>query len=278
MTRFRLLFILLFVFAGFTWGGVILASDEPDPICPDCEPSRPCPTCDPTWATWQLDTAFVNGKVQAIWKVIVGGEDANGQEIELATASRPIPCWVDGAVSVGNGSADFQGGQIQCTLPDFAQAANALIAQEWGPGYALPLADVCECRPTQLRRVQAVALPTGTGSNPIFYHPNLSLAAPGEGGFFANALYAAGQSATSSHQKVKALTSLATDHLCAAADGCKFVHYRAGQVIGVDYQNFINAAMYTGKTTVYLGANPATGERFYGQMGSVHVDPGCRMD
>jgi|GEM_PF-2953339 len=263
MNRFRLTFVLLALLVATLWGGSALAAS---------------PSLLPTWATWELETAFVNGQVQAGWTVIVGGEDAAGLDVELVRTTHPISCWVDGAVTIGSTTADFQGGIIKCSLPNFALAANELIEQTWGSGHELALDDLCECRPTEKRSVEALVLPTGTGSNPIFHHPNLLLAAPGEGGYFANYLAAAGQTSTSKSQKVKKLTSVRSDHLCSSTDSCKFAHYRAGQVIDMDYQNFVNAVMYTGETTVYLGGNPNSGERFYGQMGGVQVDPGCRMD
>lgn len=263
MNRFR----LTFVFFGLLWSllssGTALAAPPPGT---------------PTWATWQFDTSFVKGQVQATWTVIVGGEDSAGLPVELVSATRPIGCLVDGAVAIGSNSADFNGGAINCSLPDFALAANALIAQHWGPGYELALSDLCECLPSQERRVEATVAPTGTGSNPIFSHPNLLFGAPGEGGHFANYLAAAGQDSSSRFDKVAGLTSLRSDHLCDPLDGCKFVHYRAGNVIDVEYLGFVNAAVYTGKTTVTIGANPHSGEKFYGQMESLHVDPGCRMD
>ena len=263
MNRFRLTFVFLALLSGLLWSGPGLAAP---------------PSLVPTWATWKFDTSFVNGQVQATWTVLVGGEDAAGLPVELVSATHPIVCGVNGAVVIGSDSADFSGGWVECSLPDFVLAANALITQHWGPGYELALGDLCECLPNQERRVEATVAPTGTGNNPIFYHPNLLFGAPGEGGHFANYLAAAGQNSTSLSDKVVGPTSLRSEHLCGPLDGFKFVHYRAGNVVDVDYQGFINAAVYTGKTTVYIGANPNTGEKFHGQMDSLHVDPGCRMD
>jgi len=263
MYRFRPFVFLLALLGAVLWGRSALAA--PPPVAP-------------SWATWRLDTAFFPGKVHSKWTVVVGGVDGNGAQIELVSATHAVPCLVSGPVVLGSGVADFNGGFIKCTLPDFAQAANGLILQTWGPGFELDLADVCECQPTETRRVEASLLPTGQGSNPLFHHPNLSFAVPGEGGFFANYLNASGQSSTSATAKIAGMTAVATDHLCDGGSGCKFVHYRNGQVLGVDYQSFASPAMYTGKTAVYLGYDPVGGAIYRGKMGSLHVDPGCRMD
>lgn len=264
MNRFlRPLFLSVVLFAAGLWSGSAQAAP----------PSLP-----PTWATWQLDTGFLAGQVKAKWVITVGGVDANGAEVELVSASYPVACWVVGQVAVGNGTADFAGGYVECSLPSFAQAANDLIEQTWGPGHGLALSDLCECRPQQERRVEGLVLPTAPGGQPVFHHPSLQFAVPGEGSFFANSLEASGQSSTGPAAKITGLTRAGTDHLCSPFGSCKFVHYRDGQVMDVDTQNFIAGAVYTGKTSVYLGYDPDSGARFVGQMGSVHVDPGCRMD
>ncbi len=267
MKKFALLIVLL----------TIVAWIRPKPTAAQTQPA-------PEWVSWDLEVDFYKNAVHGQFTVILGYWDSNGEAVEmLPNTTLSVPCKPRGNVILGRSEATFNGGHVQCELPDLIDTANTIIAKRWPEVELFEIVPgECECVFTANKPIYADATGqlTGTSFAPVFHHPSIQFGLQPEGSkYVANQFTVDGQSSLSAWQKTGGTANFRSEYECYTDAGiCKFRHFLDGWQTSANYAPLVTPILDTSATTIYIGYDPTTGAVFDGELSHVRVDPPCHIN